>query len=119
MGARPDVISLVLSGHLTLDSLNASLAPILPRIQETPEGTWVDLLVDALGMDGYDNDARARFVAFNAETRSRVRRVAILTQNVLWSMVISAMSLASRQKMQAFPNEVEALQWLGAAAEKR
>jgi hypothetical protein len=70
------------------------------------------MLVNALALTDYDSAARRRFVEFNSSRRDRVERVAILTDNRLWVMVIAAMSLASGQKMKAFPTRETALDWL-------
>ena len=96
--------TIVLTGHLTVEALARALATVDARESSV-------LLVDAAGMTGYDNAARDRFVAWNAEARDRIKAVAIVTDRALWRVVITAMSLASRQRMQAFATRPEAEAW--------
>ena len=96
-----------LRGHLTEIALEEALATV------PPEATA--LLVDALGMTGYDGKARDTFVAWNARVRDRIGRVAIVTDKPLWRMVITAMGVASRQRMKAFEGEAPARAWLESA----
>lgn len=78
----------------------------------TPGTTRFPLLVDCSAMTGYDSEARASFVAWNAKNRDRIAGVAIVTDNVLWHMVIRAMSLASGTEMRAFDRVDSAERWL-------
>ena len=59
-------------------------------------------------MTGYEPGARGVFVEWNRANRGRVRRVAILTDNLLWRMVISVMSLAATVDMKPFGDRSEA-----------
>lgn len=98
-----------LRGQLTDDGLQAALRDVEPALEDHAHNA---LLVDALEMTGYEPDARALFVRWNAEHRTRIDRVAILTQRTLWRAVIAGMSLASKQQMRAFATRDEALAWL-------
>jgi hypothetical protein len=100
-----------LSGHLTVAALNDAIRRASDSISHASGA--VDLVVDAREMTDYDLAARVRFVEWNAEYRGRIRRVAILTSNLAWRMVITAMALASKQQMKAFVTMAEALQWFG------
>ncbi len=91
-----------LQGHLSREALDAALPSV--------SGPCA-LLVDARAMTGYDLAARTRFVEWNTEHRERIRRVAIVTDKIVWRTVISAMSLASRQPMKAFADAEEAKSW--------
>lgn len=71
----------------------------------------VALLVDCSRMTGYDADARALFVAWNGDHKQHIERVAIITENGLWHVVVSAMSLASGRKMKAFSARDDAVAW--------
>jgi hypothetical protein len=96
-----------LSGHLTEESLGASLAGLEPSLRRTR----VPILIDCRKMTDYDLAARHAFVRWNATHRDRVARVAIVTDNRLWWMVIHAMSLASGQEMKGFAQREEAIAW--------
>ena len=63
-------------------------------------------------MSGYDPAARELFVEWNGRWRSSIQRVAIVTERRLWTMVITAMGLASRQSMRAFAQPSDASTWL-------
>ena len=94
------IATISLRGHLTALVLETALASV--------EATATGLLVDATDMTDYDAGAREAFVAWNERMRSRIARVAVITQKPLWRMVISAMGVASRQKMKAFDRTVAA-----------
>lgn len=100
-----------LRGHLTEEALGSSLARIEPALLAERTG----LVIDASQMTGYDDAARSLFVAWNARYRSRIARVAIVTDKVLWRVVISAMGLASRQEMKPFTSLSEAQRWASTA----
>lgn len=70
------------------------------------------LLFDATEMTGYDSDTRSRFVEFNRRAREQLCRVAVVTDNALWRMVVSAMAVASGQQMRGFASAPEARSWL-------
>ncbi len=103
-----DVEALPLVGHLSRADLQTGLAPITAAIER---GTCRALLVDCRKMTGYDADARALFVEWNAAKRHHLRRVAVVTENTLWWMVIATMALASRQKMKPFSDVDDAWRW--------
>lgn len=96
-----------LEGHLTLESLELALAS-LSVSQLRP------LLVDCTKMDSYEAAARERFVEWHREHRAVISGVAVVTDNRLWHMIVSAMSLASGQKMRAFADAEAAHVWLSA-----
>ena len=94
-----------LVGVLTRAQLEAAIAGA--RV----EGAKPDaIVVDCRKMIDYELDARHAFVAWIREVKPK--RVAILTDRVLWRMVISGMSLASKVPMQWFATEAEAETWL-------
>jgi hypothetical protein len=51
-------------------------------------------------------------MSWNARFRSRIDRVAVLTDNILWHMVVGAMAVASGQRMKAFDTLEAADTWL-------
>ncbi len=96
-----------LCGHLTASVLQQEF-----RRLESELGTKRrSLVVDARQMTGYDEAARNLFVSWNAHHRNQILRVAIVTDKLLWRMVITAMSLAAQQDMRPFLNELEAWAW--------
>jgi len=106
------VLELRLPGHLTLAALDDALKVLDTELARVPAATPVGLLIDAHEMSGYDADARARFVEWNGKVREKVLRVAIITERLLWHMVVAAMSVASRQTMRAFDRSDEGRRWL-------
>ena len=102
------VQSVVLEGHLTRAVLDEQLSAI--SLQLGPKDNR--LLVDARSMTDYDIDARAYFVEWNRRHRSLVSRVAVVTRNRLWHMVIRAMALASDQHLKPFFDPATATGWL-------
>lgn len=99
--------TLLLQGHLDVANLDRALAELEGRI--TP-GTR--LIVDCTEMTDYDGDARAHFVTWHREHREHIAAVAILTHKPLWHMIVSAMALASGQRMKAFDDRGAAHAWL-------
>lgn len=112
-------VSISIAGHLTVEALERSFAGVAEELASSAAGELFDLVVDAELMTGYDADARARFVEWNAANKRRIRRVAILTDKVLWHMVVAAMSVASGQKMRAFGTRAQADAWLSEATPAR
>ncbi len=105
-GETSGVSTVRLVGHLTADALQRAL--MAQRSSTTPG----PLLVDCREMTGYDLEARHVFVEWNKRNAALVTRVAIVTTNTVWLMVISAMSLASGRAMKAFDTVEGALAWL-------
>jgi len=101
------VVPIQLHGYLSFDTIDAVLGDVEPHLTR-----GCVLLVDCLGMTGYDADARAAFVSWHRGHRELIRRTAILTDKPLWHMIVSAMSLASGTPMRAFDERRAALAWL-------
>jgi hypothetical protein len=99
-----DVWQVSLSGHLTEDELTSALRPC-PELAE-------HVVIDCTQMSGYDLAARHAFVAWNRRHPS-IARVAIVTTNRVWHMVVGAMALASQKKMRCFDTLRDAQGWLG------
>lgn len=99
------VVAITLDGHLTRDKLESALANV-------PGEGEIGLLVDCLSMTSYDADARTHFVDWHREMGTRIRRTAIVMENPLWKVVITAMRLAARAEMQSFAHANEAMAWL-------
>ncbi|HSQ66738.1 MAG TPA: STAS/SEC14 domain-containing protein [Polyangiaceae bacterium] len=99
-----NIATVQLRGNLTALVLESALSAV--------DSSATAVLVDALEMTDYDAEARTAFVAWNERTRDRIQRVAVVTEKPLWRMVISAMGVASRQKMRAFASTSDARDWL-------
>ncbi|NVB38911.1 STAS/SEC14 domain-containing protein [Pseudenhygromyxa sp. WMMC2535] len=98
-----------LDGHLTAQQLERVLASMAEKLKLRSGPS--PMVLDCRHMAGYDLDARHAFVDWNKLWRHQVSRVAIITQNRLYHVVIGAMSLASGQAMKGFAEEGEALAW--------
>lgn len=104
------IVEVTLQGNLSklmlakaLDAADATLSASQERLP---------LLVDCSSMTGYDTEARDYFVSWNKVARTRVRRLAVVTQRTMWHLVVSGMALASGQAMKAFDDRASALRWL-------
>lgn len=104
-----DLLETSLRGHLTRAELDRSLAELVPALEQAQDKVLV--LIDCLEMKGYDLDARHAFVEWNGKWRTKIERVAIVTQNRVYHVVISAMALASGQAMRGFADHDAALAW--------
>jgi hypothetical protein len=89
--------------------LAAALVPVTGRLTEEP--ARIALLINALQMTGYDLSCRHVFTEWNRVHKTRISRVAIVTEKVMWRAVIAGMALASGQTMKAFSSLDEATRW--------
>jgi MFS superfamily sulfate permease-like transporter len=104
--SEPIIARLV--GHLTRAQLEQVLAEVAEQLREREH---TPVLLDCSAMDGYDLDARHAFVDWNKHWKAHVSRVAIVTSNRLYHVVIATMSLASGQAMKGFAEREQALGW--------
>lgn len=102
-----------LRGHLTRAELERSLATLVPALERATEKVLV--LIDCREMAGYDLDARHAFVEWNSAWRPKIAKVAIVTTNRLYHVVISGMALASGQAMRGFAEHDAAVAWANEA----
>lgn len=102
-----DAFRITLTGHLTRTSLDAALRALEPELAIATR----PLIADFRGITGYDADARALFIEWNTRYRAQLSSVAVVTANSFWPVVVSAMALASRQRMRVFQDESSALAW--------
>ena len=98
-----------LIGHLTRVQLQGVLEQMSMGLSTEEQRP---VLLDCSCMDGYDLDARHAFVEWNKQWREHISRVGIVTDNRVYHLVISAMSLASGQSMKGFGELSEAEAWL-------
>jgi hypothetical protein len=117
-GVRPMLEPVVgrLDGHLTRDQLERVLDGIGEQLRRRE---LAPVLLDCSAMDGYDLDARHAFVDWNKQWKAHVTRVAIVTHNRLYHVVIATMSLASGQAMKGFGEYDDALAWARVGALSR
>lgn len=101
---------LLLDGTLTNSTLQRVFAEIQPALDASVDK--VAILVNCLNMSNYELAARSSFVTWNARNRAKIDRVAVVTTKTVWHVVVSAMALASGQKMRAFHTLTQAEQWL-------
>jgi len=97
-----------LVGHLTRTQLEQVLDGIAAQLQAN---VATPVLLDCSAMAGYDLDARHAFVDWNKQFKAQVSRVAVVTPNRLYHLVIATMSLASGQAMKGFAAHDEAVVW--------
>ncbi|MBI5494909.1 MAG: STAS/SEC14 domain-containing protein [Deltaproteobacteria bacterium] len=108
-----ETVTITLEGNLSAGSLSDALKPLGARLEEP--AAKVSVVFDVRTMTGYDVDARHAFVDWHRRHKDRVRAVAIVTDNSMWHVVISAMSLASGQQMKPFSDPSAAQEWLSRA----
>lgn len=104
---RVKLVDIPLEGHLTEPALAATLRAAAQQL-EPP----CAMVVDCLAMDDYDPEARRAFVEWHKAHKGRVSAVAILTSKASWRLVISAMALASGQRMKPFADRASAEAWI-------
>lgn len=103
--APQEVPTVTLEGHLEAGWLKDTLESL-----QLPSG--MGLLVDCSRMTSYEREARTFFVDWHREHRKVISAVAIVTNNMLYRMIISTMALASGQTMRAFDDTGAARHWL-------
>ena len=101
----PEVPTVTFVGHLERAWLKDTLEGLEVR-------TGMGLLVDCSQMTSYEREARTFFVDWHRKNREVIAAVAIVTDNMLYRMIISAMSMASGQTMRAFDDVSSAQHWL-------
>lgn len=102
-------VEVVLAGQLTARALEKRLNQASASLAS---GTARGVLVDCLAMSGYDHDARESFVLWNRREKSRIARLAVVTDRAMWHLVVSGMALASGGKLKAFNQRLPAIDWL-------
>lgn len=101
----PEVLSVTFTGHLEVNWLKDTLESLDVR-------PGMGLLIDCSQMTSYDREARTFFVDWHREHRKIIDAVAIVTDNMLYRMIIAAMAMASEQTMRAFDDVSTAQTWL-------
>ena len=102
------LVDVVLTGHLNVIQVESSLGRAEPQLGSGGVG----LVIDCTHMTGYERDARAAFVTWFRAHRESLSRTAIVTDNTMYKMVVSTMSLATGHPMRVFATRDEAEGWL-------
>ena len=102
------IIPIQLVGRLDEHQLTPKLEMLSEHLRRGP----ANVVIDCKRMTDYTAEARRCFVAWIAQHRGLLQRVAIVVEQPLWHMVIRAMSFASGQPLQSFDTRDEADAWL-------
>ncbi len=102
-------LEVALMGHLSRLQLVEALARIEPALVGVRQRR---VLVDCRSMTGYERAARDYFAEWHARYRTQIASVAIVTERVMWHLVVSGMALASGVHMKAFSDRGSAVRWL-------
>jgi hypothetical protein len=106
-------LRLTLTGHLSSSRLGSALGMLEGDLGRENR----PLIVDFRQVTSYDPDARILFIDWNKRHRARLRAVAILSENSFWPVMVSAMALATKQRMRVFVDERSALDWVAAGTD--
>ena len=102
------IVRVTLHGHLTKEQLERELG--VPALQSV-KGK-IGLFVDCLQMKSYDTEARSYFVEWHKKMQPHIEKTAVVLNQPVWRIVVSAMGLAASMPMTAFDTSVEAERWL-------
>ena len=105
------VVSIRLRGHVDERAVSDSLG----RGEETLDRLGrARIMIDCRRVEGWHGASRDRVVRWARSQRDRVDRVAVVTEDFLWTMGLRTSSLASRQSMRGFTDIEAAFDWLSA-----
>ncbi len=102
-------LHVALEGNLTAGALKTSLASIQKEIDQSSGPT--NVIFDARQMTEYEISARTAFVDWHKRNKKKLRKIAIVTKNPLWRVVIHGMSLATGTNMKPFSDMSTAEAW--------
>jgi len=103
-------LQITLTGHLTKEQLEQAFDSIENDLESSISPR--KLIVDCSTMTSYDMAARSTFVEWNKKWRRSIDRVAIVTENTLFHMVIRIMAKVTSQQMKYFTNLDSAVEWI-------
>lgn len=106
------LIEIRFEGQLTPENLGGRLEAANKDMGRYAASPHIDILVDTLGMTGYEGDARNAFVGWFKERKARFRKVGIVSNKLAWHIAINTMALASGVKMKPFDSAAAAKEWL-------
>jgi hypothetical protein len=106
---RQSPVVLMLSGDVTVPSLQTALAPIEAELQRGVRG----LLVDVRRSTNLDSAARDYFFRWSKERKSKISRMAVVTNSSRHKLLVRALSLVGGQPIRAFDEPIRATAWLG------
>jgi hypothetical protein len=110
------VLTVVVEGYLSEEQLVKLLTPVdseLARFPNEPYG----VVVDILRMSGYSPEARSAYIAWHQRLQQNIKGVAVVTNHMLWRMVIAAIGLTV--PLRAFDANPEAVRWLQTLSPRR
>lgn len=107
---KAELIEVAFVGQLTLQQLSDALASVRAKLSACSGP--IHLVFDCSRMTGYDREARQAFVNWHRDSAARIDRIAIVTANPLWHLVVSAMALATGKHMKPFADKHAAKNWL-------
>jgi len=103
-----DVVSVRLKDQVTLDNFQRDLATAATQLR-TESGHA--LLFNILGMASYDPAIRDVYVTWYRAHKSRVRRVAVVTDKTMWRLIVATLGMATGGNTRAFERLEEAERW--------
>lgn len=98
-----------LDGHLTAESITATLAGVARRLELA--GRPSVLVIDLLGMESYEPACRVAFTGWYKRNSAAIRAVAGVTNRASWRVIISAIGLATKGQFKSFEVVDEAMRW--------
>jgi hypothetical protein len=98
----------MLSGEVTVTSLQASLAPIDAELQRGSRG----LLVDVRRASKLESSARDHFFRWSKERRNKLSAVAIVTNKTRHKLLVTALAVVGGRPIRAFEEPIRATVWL-------
>jgi hypothetical protein len=110
------VLTVVVEGYLSEEELVKRLAPVDAELARFPTAPY-GVVVDILRMTGYSPEARSAYIAWHQRLRDNIKGVAVVTNNMLWRMVITAIGLTV--PLRAFDANQDAVRWLQSLGQRR
>ena len=104
-----ELLQISLRGHLTRNQLEQAFDSIEADLESSTSP--LNLIVDCSSMTGYDMAARSTFIEWNKKWRRSINKVAIVTENTLFHMVIRIMAKVTSQQMKYFTDLGSAVEW--------
>lgn len=110
------VLTVTVEGYLSEEQLVKLLAPVDAELERFPTEPY-GVVVDILKMSGYSPEARSAYIAWHQRLQQNIKGVAVVTNNMLWRMVIAAIGLSV--PLRAFDANPDAVRWLQGLGPRR
>lgn len=101
----------MLTGDVTVASLQESLAPIEAELRRGARG----LLVDVRRVQHLEGAARDYFFRWSKERKSQVSALAVVTTKTRHKLLVTALAVVGGRRIRAFDEPMRATAWLSAA----